>query len=598
MRLGSVAVVLAGLWCVACARVGPTASGPAPLEHGAAAGVSDPSLAALLAEHWDATLEAAPVWATSLGDHRFDDRVAGTGPEVRAEWASRSRDWRARATALDALSASDALTRDLLLAELQADAEVDVCRFSEWSFSARSNPLGDANYLSEVHPLRHPSDGDALVARYRQLPGMIELQIADLESGLAAGLVTNRATAERVVEMFDRQLALPVEDWPLLRPATADLDWPGAPAERFQAELAEVAERQVIPALRRYREFVADRVVPAARPQGQDGLGGLALGDACYAALARQHTTLPLTPAEVHAIGLAEMARIHDEFRVLGPSTLGTDDLQVLFARMRTEPSLYFDSEEAVQASASDALARATAAMPQWFGRLPAATCTVERVPDYEAPYTTIAYYRPGSADGSRPGAYFVNTFAPETRPRHEAEVLAFHEAIPGHHLQIAIAQELDAVPAFRRHGGKTAFVEGWALYSERLADEMGLYSGDSDRLGVLSFDAWRAARLVVDTGVHAKGWSRADAERYLMENTPLAENNISNEVDRYIAWPGQALGYKIGQLDVWALRHEAEAALGDRFEIRAFHDVVLGAGPVTLPILRTRVRDWIVEQR
>jgi uncharacterized protein (DUF885 family) len=220
----------------------------------------------------------------------------------------------------------------------------------------------------------------------------------------------------------------------------------------------------------------------------------------------------------------------------------------------------------------------------------------VRRVPDYEAPFTTIAYYRP-LVPGEQPGYYYVNTYAPETRPRFEAEVLAFHESIPGHHLQIAIAQELPELPAFRKNLGTTAFVEGWALYTERLADETGLYSGDLDRLGLLSFDSWRAARLVVDTGIHAKKWDRARAERFMHDNTPLADNNIANEVDRYITWPGQALAYKTGQLEILHLREEAEAALGPRFSLPAFHDVVLGGGAVTLPVLQRRVRAWVATQ-
>jgi uncharacterized protein (DUF885 family) len=217
----------------------------------------------------------------------------------------------------------------------------------------------------------------------------------------------------------------------------------------------------------------------------------------------------------------------------------------------------------------------------------------VRRVPAHEAPYTTIAYYWP-AVPGEAPGFYVVNTSAPETRPRFEARALAFHESVPGHHLQIALAQELPALPAFRRHLGTTAFVEGWALYSERLADELGLYRDDLDRIGMLSFDSWRAARLVVDTGVHAKGWTREQAVRFMLENTPLAENNIRNEVDRYITWPGQALSYKLGQLELRALRTEAEAALGPRFALADFHDVVLGAGAVPLPVLRQRVQAWV----
>ena len=235
--------------------------------------------------------------------------------------------------------------------------------------------------------------------------------------------------------------------------------------------------------------------------------------------------------------------------------------------------------------------------MPGYFGRLPQAECVIRRVPDHEAPFTTIAYYQPANPDGSKPGEYFVNTYAPQTRPRHEAEVLAYHESIPGHHLQIAISQELPELPAFRRYDGQTAFVEGWALYTERLADEMGLYTSDLDRLGMLSFDAWRASRLVVDTGVHHLGWSREQAEAFLIENTPLAENNIVNEVDRYISWPGQALAYKTGQLHIRKLRGQAEAALGDDFSLSAFHDVVLGSGAIPLPLVEQHVRAFIAEQ-
>jgi uncharacterized protein (DUF885 family) len=208
----------------------------------------------------------------------------------------------------------------------------------------------------------------------------------------------------------------------------------------------------------------------------------------------------------------------------------------------------------------------------------------------HEAPYSTIAYYRQPSADGRRPGTYMINTYQPETRPRYEAEALAFHEAVPGHHLQIAVAQELSAIPEFRKHGGVTAFVEGWGLYSERLADEMGLYSSDLDRLGMLSYDAWRSSRLVVDTGMHAQGWSRQQAIDYMTENSLLAENNIVNEVDRYLTWPGQALAYKVGQMEILRLRDEAKQTLGPRFDIKAFHDAVLGNGAVSLPVLRQQV--------
>jgi uncharacterized protein (DUF885 family) len=309
----------------------------------------------------------------------------------------------------------------------------------------------------------------------------------------------------------------------------------------------------------------------------------------------RRHTSLDLPPEQIHQIGLDELEANHRAFRELAPAVLGTsDDLAAIFGALRDRPDLRFASADAVEAKARASLARAEAAVPKYFGRLPKADCTVERVPDYSAPYTTIAYYHQPAADGSRPGTYFINTYQPETRPIAEAEVLAFHESVPGHHLQIAIAQELSDLPMFRRQLGCTAYVEGWALYTERLADEMGLYSSDLDRLGMLSFDAWRASRLVVDTGIHSMGWTRGRAEQFLRDNTPLAENNIANEVDRYITTPGQALAYKLGQREILELRAEAERRLGDRFSLPAFHDVVLENGAVTLPVLKSRVEAWI----
>jgi uncharacterized protein (DUF885 family) len=239
-------------------------------------------------------------------------------------------------------------------------------------------------------------------------------------------------------------------------------------------------------------------------------------------------------------------------------------------------------------------LERANATIPAWFGRLPKTPCVVVEMGAHEAKHSTIAYYRQPAADGSRPGSYYINTSAPETRPRYEAETLAFHEAVPGHHLQIAIAQELDGLPAFRRLSGPTAYVEGWGLYSERLSAEMGMLSGDLDRFGVASFDAWRACRLVVDTGLHALGWSRDRAIRFMVEHTALAENNIANEVDRYLAMPGQALAYKLGQREILRLRDVARDTLAPRFDIRAFHDVVLGEGAVGLSTLGIIIDDWL----
>jgi uncharacterized protein (DUF885 family) len=367
--------------------------------------------------------------------------------------------------------------------------------------------------------------------------------------------------------------------------------WDAAARAAWQADVRAAVADGIRPALVDWRDTLRAQLLPVARPPERAGLRFLPDGEACYAALVRRYTTLDRTPDAVHEAGLDAIARVHAEFRALGPSAVGTSDLQEIFTKLRADPALRFETAEQVEQAARDILDAANAAVPDAFGRLPETPCGVDRIPDHEAPYTTIAYYQPPG--GGRPGTYMINTYAPETRPRFEARALGVHEAVPGHHFQIAIAQELPELPAFRRYEGMTAFVEGWALYSERLADELGLYPTDLDRMGMLSFDAWRAARLVVDTGVHHRGWTRVQAEDWMRENTPLADNNIVNEVDRYVSWPGQAVAYKTGQMEILALRAEAEAALGDRFDRKAFHDVVLGAGAVSLPVLRGRVEAW-----
>ena len=581
------------------ATAGPSDSSPAESEAGAdplldealadaATGIDDPQLAALLRDHWRARLEQNPVFATTLGVHGFDDRWAARGPEARAAAQARRADFLARARAIHEDRES--------LAE-----EGEVCETWAWNIGTRHNLLSALNHVADIQPVDTPAAGAALLARYRGFPQLVEQEIADRRDGLTRGLVADAEGLRLTVEMLERQLAAPRESWPVLTPLErlAKLDgeaWSSEAREQFARELATVVDEELAPALQRYASFIRDELLPAGRSGAEVGLSGLSLGGPCYAARIHKYTSESPSADALHELGLAEIERIDGEFRRLGKRALGTAKLERVLTKLRTDPKLYFTSEEEVEAFARQSLARAEAEMPKWFGRLPAAPCEVRRVPAYEAPFTTIAYYREPS--DSEPGVYFINTHAPTTRPRYEARVLAVHESIPGHHLQIAIAQELPATPAFRRFGGQTVFVEGWALYTERLADEMGLYEDELDRLGVLSFDAWRAARLVVDTGIHARGWTREQAVDFMVAHTALAKNNIVNEVDRYVGWPGQALAYKYGQIEILRLREQAEAALGERFDIAGFHDVVLGAGAVTLPVLRQRVEAWVAGPR
>jgi uncharacterized protein (DUF885 family) len=348
------------------------------------------------------------------------------------------------------------------------------------------------------------------------------------------------------------------------------------------------------PAFARQRDLLRGQILPRARDEAHAGISNVPGGAACYARLIEIHTSLALSAEEIHRVGLEELARIKAEIARVGEEAFGTSALPEIRRRLRGEPASYFRTRDEILAAARGALARAQAAEPRFLGTLPRTPCAVKPIEPFEEKDAPIAYYRPAAIDGTRPGAYYVNTFEPETRARFEVEALAFHESVPGHHIQIAIAQELTGMPEFRKHAGVTAFVEGWGLYAEGLADELGLYSSALERLGRLNFDAWRALRLVVDTGIHAMGWSRSRAIAFMMDNAVLAENNVVNEVDRYIAWPGQALAYKIGEREIRRLRADAERRLGPRFDLRAFHDVVLGGGAVSLPVLRDEVEGWV----
>ena len=580
----------------ACAHVVGPAPAVAPRTD-ASAGVDDGPLADLLERHWAWTMAREPAWAAALGRPGPHDRVADPSVAAAAAHDQAVAAFLAEANDLrsTAWSARDTRVLTLFRDQLTHALALSVCDAEQWSLSPRDNPMSELFSGFDAHRLDAPEDGEALLRRIHAWAAAVDAHIEALAAGKARGLVANATSVQLTVEMVRSQLDRSTSLWPGAdKGASLEAPW----VEGWRARWAQSMEDVVRPALTRYADFLQDQVLPQARGDEAPGLASLPVGEACYAARVASFTTLPLDAATLHQTGLEELARIHAEFVALGPSTVGADTLPGVFAALRSDPALRFQDAPGIVAKAQEALARAEAAVPAWFGTLPATPCVVQEVPAYEAPYTTIAYYRQPEPGGTKPGEYFVNTYAPDTRPRFEAEVLAFHESVPGHHLQIALSYEQGEVPAFHRYDGSTAFVEGWALYTERLADEMGLYSSDVDRLGMLSFDAWRAARLVVDTGLHHLGWSRAQAEQFMRDNTPLADNNIRNEVDRYITWPGQALAYKTGQLEIRRLRQQAEAALGSGFDIRAFHDVVLGQGAVSLPVLRDQVAAWVQASR
>ncbi|HET9614686.1 MAG TPA: DUF885 domain-containing protein [Candidatus Limnocylindrales bacterium] len=555
------------------------------------------SLAALAAETWDRYLAAHPEFATAIGDRRFDDRLRANGRGALAAEAEQLDDDLRRAEAIDPalLSSGDAVTRSALLDVLGYERDLALAGIDAWAVDPLDGPQVTFLNIPSFQPVRDRHEAEALAARWAAMAGWVDRHVETSRDALAQGIGGPAALVRSVVAELNDLLARPVAEWPLMDPAgNLPADLAPADRDRLAAAIRSSVERDIRPAFARYRAFLVDELAPVARSDDQPGMLGVPGGADGYARVVRAHTTLELSPDEIHRIGLAETDRIDAEFADLGREMFGTGDRRAVIARLRSDPDLHFRTGAEVRAVAEATLARANAAIPKWFGRLPRADCVVVEIPEHEARHSTIAYYREPAADGSRPGSYYVNTTEPATRPRYEAEVLGFHEAVPGHHLQIAIAQELADLPAFRRYAGPTAFIEGWGLYTERLSAEMGLYSGPLDRFGVISFDAWRASRLVVDTGLHALGWSRDAAIAFMLDHTALAENNIVNEVDRYLALPGQALAYKLGQLEIRRLREDARAALGDRFDIRAFHDVVLGQGAVGLGTLASIVDDWL----
>ncbi|NOT29502.1 MAG: DUF885 domain-containing protein [Planctomycetes bacterium] len=645
--------VLAFAACEAIRPLLPTPVEELDLWADAAAGVTDAALADLCADVWQAELRADPFRATYLGDPRWHGKVPDTSLEGRLARKARLGGFRERLRVLELreLLGADALTAELLRAELENGLLQNELALEEWTVDPLEGPHVRILNLANVQPYASERERDQLVERWEALAGFVRQAGRNLERGRSGGRVASRTAVEKVIRQLDAVLAQPPHLSPLVSVAAGGGRWIEFPnggnlaalahehlgdareqgvlldlnrhllePERtvngthvllptagdaldltaraeFLYDVLRAVEQDIYPALAGYRDVLANKILPAAREDDRPGLKYLAGGAGLYKQLIHAHTSLPMDECDakaIHEYGLEEVRRVRVEIAQLGSQLFGTRDVAAVQAKLRNDPEVHFKTRAEVAAKAVEALARARGQLRGFFGLVPESACEVLPIPEFEEQDSTIAYYREPAADGSRPGRYFVNTYAPETRPRYEAEVLAFHEAIPGHHLQIAIAQERAELPRFRRHSGSTAFVEGWALYSERLCDEMGLYSGDLDRMGVLSYDAWRAARLVVDTGLHFFGWSRDEAIEYLLDNTLLAANNVENEVDRYIAWPGQALAYKLGQREILALREQARTALGAGFRYPEFHDRVLENGAVTLPALRGVIERWI----
>jgi uncharacterized protein (DUF885 family) len=547
---------------------------------------------ALAQEYFEFLLEAWPTWGHLMGNYenaaRFDDasRAAEDGEiHRRREFATR-----AEAIPADGLSAQDTITREMIVFDGRRNADILEARFAEFGVDPIFGPVAALPVYMPKMPIPDATVADAMIPKVH---GMAK-HFRDLADRSLEGVAHNRTPASFAVEdtaaQIDDWLAKPIAEDPLLHTSDpTDVADPDA----WRARLREAIESDVRPAMAVYRDVLRDRVRPQARGDEHVGLAWLADGEDAYNRVVRYHTTLDLSAQRIHEIGLEQIEKLAGEYRELGPEVLGTSDLGEIFDRLRDDPALHHTNGADIVAASKTALAKATAAMGDWFGILPKASCDVEEVKS-----GAIAFYFPPAKDGSRPGVFFMNTSDPTGWGRYQIEATSYHEGIPGHHLQLAISTELTTVPEFRKRAFIAAYGEGWGLYTERLADEMGLYSTPLDRMGMLEADSMRACRLVVDTGMHALGWSRQKAIDYMTENSPMRVSQIVPEIDRYAVTPGQALAYMIGRLEIQRMRREAEATLGNAFEIKGFHDTVLGSGLMPLPVLDRVVRDWVDAQR
>ncbi len=527
-------------------------------------------LAKLGDDYWESVLRHAPTFATYLGDFRYNDRLADLSEAGRAERRKDAEGFLARLSKIDraALGESDRVTADILKLQLEQSLEDEKHKFWQWEVDQMGGPQADFPQLMNFHPL---ADEAGLTSRFRAFPKYIDQYLENLRAGVLEGRIAMREAVERVIGQLKSMLATPVEKSPFAA----------------KPSLVPAITDSVYPAYRKMLDDLEKEYLPKSRTRDV-GLWALPGGRAAHDFRIRFHTTTTLTAEEIHQIGLDELRGIQKEM-----AAIAKGDLKAFMTRLKADPKSFFASREEVLASATREVAKCKAALPRWFGRLPKNDCEVKAIEDYREKDSVAAFYYPPDEKLTRKGIFYANTYEPASRPRFNMPALAVHEAVPGHHLQIALAMEIEGLPRFRRQAGFTAFVEGWGLYSERLGDEMGLYETELDRFGMLTYQAWRACRLVVDTGLHALRWTRQQAIDFFMENVALTETEVLNEVDRYIIWPGQALAYMIGKREIMALREEARKSLGPRFDIREFHDVVLRNGAVPLTTLRSVVRGW-----
>ncbi len=548
----------------------------------------------LFASEWDYQMEHNPTWASTLGDRRWNDRWEDVSLEAIRKDHEHDLETLDVLRRIDRskLSSKDQINYDLFEWEHKVSMEAYPYHWYLIPLNQRGG-IQTSDELANSLRFETVKDYEDWTQRLRAFPAYLDQTMALMREGIRERMLLPKVIMQRIPAQIDKQIVADPTASPFYKPFkkfSAGIS--EADRSRLSTAAKEAIASGVIPAFERFKRFFVDEYLPACFDQV--GVWQLPKGQAMYAYFVREYTTTNLTPGQVHQMGLREVERIHAEMLDVLQQVGFKGTLQDFFKFLRTDPRFYYTTPDQLLEAYRATAKRIDPSLVKAFRLLPRMPYGVEPIPAAVAPDTTTAYYEGGAADGSRAGTLFVNLYKPETRPNWEMMALMMHEGVPGHHLQISLAMEQGELPNFRRYGGITAFVEGWGLYAESLGYTMGLYDDPYSKFGQLTYDMWRAVRLVVDTGIHAMHWDRQRAIDYFMENAAKQELDVTNEIDRYIAWPGQSLGYKVGELKIVELRERSRQALGPKFDLKEFHEVVLKDGAVPLDILERNVDDWI----
>ncbi len=552
-------------------------------------------LEAYLKDYWEFVLKHNPTFATYIGDHRYNDTLEDLSEEALSAQNEYVKDLLVKTEKVDEalLTEGNNLNRKLLINTLTNNIEMFRYRTHYLPLDHMQGPHIDFPQIIEFHPFNSRKDVDDYIARLKAFPSQIDQVIGLLQKGIELKMTAFKNIIEHVLMQVETFTKFTPEDSPLFSPVRKMKDgFPEQDIADLSNQVKDVISLNVTPAYKKLHEYLSKEYIKHCREK--EGIWSLPEGSDMYRFYVKHHTTTDLSPEEIHETGKREAERIRDEIIKLMKSLGFSGNVREFSAHIKGKSELYPRSADEIMQGYRDILARMDKMLPEYFGRLPRAKYDLREIEKYREQAAPAAYYYSPPRDFSRPGYFYVNTFKPEQRPKYDMEALACHEAVPGHHLQIAIMQELDDIPDLRRYGGSTAFIEGWALYAEKLAKEMGFYQDTFSEYGRLNNETWRAVRLVVDTGLHFYKWGRDETIHYCKENTGLEEREIEVEVDRYIAMPGQALAYKTGELKILELREESEKALGPAFDIKAFHDRLLENGALPLYILDTMMKEWI----